>query len=335
MQAMRCTWPACSAARSGSASCLSARSPELRGQIFVARLHPDGEPDWLIRAGAPLGTELKAVSVAPQLRGRDPLRAEPPRDVRAGAPRRERRLLPRALLTRRRRRVGRDRRRSRRRPAPGRRRRRERRPHRHRRSRPPGRRRRRGAAHHPHLGHAGGAAEREPEPPVRPRVLTIGRAALGDRGRDQRLVPHDHAPPARRRQRACPRLGAEPVRPRTGFLAHVDARGALLDRRPVPELGGRIAGAAHAISARADGSTLVFERHTGTTTAPEGPALTFPGPGLTVSALARGPDGRIAVAGTTGEPTETKLPRGRIAVSFENIDAYVALAPSISALRTR
>jgi hypothetical protein len=72
-----------------------------------------------------------------------------------------------------------------------------------------------------------------------------------------------------------------------------------------------------------------------TTTSPEGPSLTFPGAGLTVSALARGPDGRIAVAGTTGEPTETQLSRRRVAVSFENIDAYVALAPSIGALRAR
>ena len=122
---------------------------------------------------------------------------------------------------------------------------------------------------------------------------------------------------------------------RTGFLAHVDARGALLDRRPVPELGGLLADAAHVVSARADGAAIVFERHTAATTVPEGPALTFPGPGLSVSALARGPDGRIAVAGTTGEPTETKLSRRRVAVSFDNIDAYVALAQSIGALLRR
>ncbi|HSK04818.1 MAG TPA: hypothetical protein VK932_26395 [Kofleriaceae bacterium] len=123
--------------------------------------------------------------------------------------------------------------------------------------------------------------------------------------------------------------------PRTSFLAHVDARGALLHRRTVPDLGGLLADAAHVVSARADGATVVFERHTATTTSPEGPSLTFPGAGLTVSALARGPDGRIAVAGTTGEPTETKLSRRRVAVSFENIDAYVALAPSIGTLRSR
>lgn len=125
--------------------------------------------------------------------------------------------------------------------------------------------------------------------------------------------------------------------PRVGFLAHLDARGKLLSRRAVPQLGGISADATHVVSARAAGSAIVFERQTGTTTQSEGPALAFSAPtaGLAVSALARGADGRVAVAGTTGEFTRTKISHDTWAVSSENIDGYVAFAPSISALRAR
>jgi hypothetical protein len=130
--------------------------------------------------------------------------------------------------------------------------------------------------------------------------------------------------------------------PRTGFLAHVDARGNLLHRRELPELGALSLDAAPSpsldvLSARAAGAAIVFERHTATATSPEGPPLQFPARtvGLTVSALARGADGRVAVAGTTGELTETKLSGTTTAISFENVDGYIALAPSIGALRTR
>ncbi len=122
---------------------------------------------------------------------------------------------------------------------------------------------------------------------------------------------------------------------RIGFLAHVDARGKLLHHRTLPQLGGSLADAAHLLSARAAGSAVTFERHTGTTTSPHGPALTFSEPGLKVTSLARGGDGRIAVAGTIGELTRTQISRDTWSVTHESIDGFIALAPSLGALRTR
>src|SRR6185436_13809725 len=123
--------------------------------------------------------------------------------------------------------------------------------------------------------------------------------------------------------------------PRTGFLAHVDPRGNLLHRRAVPELGALSADATSLVSARASGSTLLFEHQTATSSSPAGPNLTFSRPGLTVTALAFGTDGRVAVAGTTGEPTRTQLSSNTWSVTFESIHGYVALAPSLGSLRTR
>jgi hypothetical protein len=122
---------------------------------------------------------------------------------------------------------------------------------------------------------------------------------------------------------------------RTPYLLHVDARGTVLRRREVAELGGIVADPASLLSARASGNTLVFERHTGAASSPEGPALSVPGAALKVTALARGSDGRIAVAGTTGEPTSTQIAPRTSSITFENVDGYLAIAPSISALRAR
>ena len=122
---------------------------------------------------------------------------------------------------------------------------------------------------------------------------------------------------------------------RTPYLLHVDARGAILHRRELSELGGAVADATSLLSARAAGNTVVFERHTAAASAPEGPALAVPGAALKVTALARGSDGRVAVAGSVGEPTETQIAPRTSSITFENVDGYLAIAPSISALRAR
>jgi hypothetical protein len=122
---------------------------------------------------------------------------------------------------------------------------------------------------------------------------------------------------------------------RTPYLLHVDARGAILHHRELSELGAAVADATSLVSARAAGSSLVFERHTGPSTASAAPALTVPGPALKVTALALGSDGRAAVAGTTGELTETKVGPDTRSITFENVEGYLAIAPSLSALRAR
>src|SRR5262249_22611788 len=123
--------------------------------------------------------------------------------------------------------------------------------------------------------------------------------------------------------------------PRTGFLVHVDSRGTLLHRRTLPEFGGLSAEAASVLSARASGSAVIFERQTATTSSSAAPDLTFSGPGLTVAALPADTDGRVALAGTTGEIAPTETSPGTFSVTFDDIDGYVALAPSLAALRSR